>query len=426
MSAFRRDLHLPHLACALAISFTLGCGGAKPPAEENPPPAPVVWEPALPLVLEEWTELVGSTTPLPDRMARVTAPVEGRVIDLLKDKSGKPVVEGQHIEAGTLLVQLDPTLVDANVARTAAALGVLGQEVEQAKIAEKLAKVDVDRLRDIKAGSGLAGVSPIEIKKAEIALEDATSKVAGAALKREAGLKDLHALQAQQKLYSIATPIRGHLGRLLVVQGQTVSTGAPIVEVVDVDDQIDVLCFVSSNVSHQLALGQTARVGALGEDAGSASNVEGTIVFIGPQGETDTGNVAVKIRFPNKELGLRTNTTLRVRVLTKPGKACRSLPESAFLQDQDPPTVIAVENIETKPGEGNAKPDQVGKARVLKAITGVHDRVLRQIEIIRLEDPEPDPKKRWKGNLDTAVFIVAKGQGLQTGDVVKLEQDDEP
>jgi RND family efflux transporter MFP subunit len=379
----------------------------------------------LPLVLEEWTELVGSTTPLPDRMARITAPVEGRVLDLLKDKSGKAVSEGQHIEAGTVLVQLDPSLINANVDRTRAALGVLGQETEQAKIAEKLARVDVDRLRDIKAGGGLAGVSPIEIKKAEIALEDATSKVAAAQLKREAGLKDLQALQAQQKLYTIATPIRGHLGRLLVVQGQTVSIGTPIAEVVDVDDQIDVLCFVSSQVSRQLALGQTARVGALGEDAGAAANIEGTVVFIGPQGETDTGNVPVKIRFPNKELGLRPNTTLRVRVLTKPGKACRSLPESAFMQDQDPPTVIAVEDIETKPGEGAAKPDQIGKARVLRAITGVHDRVLKQIEIIRLEDPEPDPKKRWKGNLENAVFIVAKGQGLQTGDAVKLEQDED-
>jgi RND family efflux transporter MFP subunit len=416
---------LLYLAGAALVSLAIGCSSSQPPPEENPPPAPVVWEPALPLVLEEWTELVGSTTPLPDRMARITAPVEGRVLDLLKDKSGKAVSEGQHIEAGTVLVQLDPSLINANVERTRAALGVLGQETEQAKIAEKLARVDVDRLRDIKAGGGLAGVSPIEIKKAEIALEDATSKVAAAQLKREAGQKDLQALQAQQKLYTIATPIRGHLGRLLVVQGQTVSIGTPIAEVVDVEDQIDVLCFVSSQVSRQLALGQTARVGAFGEDAGAAANIEGTVVFIGPQGETDTGNVPVKIRFPNKELALRPNTTLRVRVLTKPGKACRSLPESAFMQDQDPPTVIAVEDIEKKPGEGNAKPDQIGKARVLRAITGVHDRALKQIEIIRLEDPEPDPKKRWKGNLENAVFIVAKGQGLQTGDAVKLEQDED-
>ena len=299
--------HLLSSCCVglILFSLTLGCAGAKPTADETVPPAPVTWEPSLPLVLEEWTELVGSTTPLPDRIARISAPVEGRVIDILKDKSGKPVIEGQLVEAGTLLVQLDPTLIDANLAKSAAALNVLKQEEEQVKIAEKLAKVDVDRLNSIKAGGpGLPGVSPIELKKAEIALEDATSKVMGAHYKLQAGQKDLQALQTQRQLFSICTPIRGRLGRLLVVQGQTVSVGAHIDEVVDVDDQIDVLCFVSSRVSRELALGQTARVGALNEDAGTASNIDGSIVFIGPQGETDTGNIAVKIRFPNRDLGL--------------------------------------------------------------------------------------------------------------------------
>ena len=425
MSCFRRCSNW-YLSCLLIGPLFLGCSGAKPPADETAPPAPVKWEDNLPvLVLEEWTELVGSTTPLPDRVARISAPVEGRVVDLLKDKNGKPVVEGQLVEPGTLLAQLDPTVVDANLAKATAALGVMAQEVEQAKIAEKLAKVDVDRLSDVKSGGALAGVSPIDIKKASIALEDASSKVLGANLKREAGIKDVHGLQAQRQLFSIATPIRGRLGRMFVVQAQTVSVGTPVAEVVDVEDQIDVLCFVSSHVVRDLALGQAARVGALEGDGAASSTVEGSVVFIGPQGETDTGNIAVKVRFPNKELGLRTNSTLRIRVLTKPGKACHSLPESAFMQDQDPPTVVAVENIEIKPGEGNAKPEQIGKARVLRAITGVHDRVLHQIEIIRLEDPEPDPKKRWKGTLETTKFIVAKGQGLQTGDAVKLEQDDD-
>ena len=67
------------------------------------------WEPALPLVLEEWTELVGTTCPLPNHEARISAPVEGRVLATLGDKSGKQQVgEGQHVNPGTVLVQLDP------------------------------------------------------------------------------------------------------------------------------------------------------------------------------------------------------------------------------------------------------------------------------------------------------------------------------
>ncbi len=48
------------------------------------------------------------TTPLPDRVARISASVEGRVVDVLKDKNGKPVIEGQVVEPGTILVQLRP------------------------------------------------------------------------------------------------------------------------------------------------------------------------------------------------------------------------------------------------------------------------------------------------------------------------------
>jgi RND family efflux transporter MFP subunit len=414
---------LAELVSTLCLGLP-GCAG-PPPAEENPPPASVKWEPALPLVLEEWTELVGTTCPLPNHEAHISAPVEGRVLATLRDKAGKQVGEGQHVEPGTVLVQLDPTLIDANLAKAAASLSVLIQKEEQARIQEKFAQLEVERTQETKGGpGGLIGVSPIDRKKAVIGLEDAQSKVRGAQLEKDAGKRDVESLQAQRRLYDIVSPIAGRLGRILVVQGQTIAPGTPVADVVDVDDQIDVLCFVSSHVIRGLALGQPARIGGLEENAGSAGEVEGKVVYLAPQGETDTGNSAVKVRFPNRVLGLRANMTVRIRVLTKPGKACRSLPESAFMEDQDPPTVVVVEDIEKKKN-ADGKEEDVGKARLLSAVTGVRDPVLHQVEVLRLEDREPDPKKRWKGTLETGMFITQKGQGLQTGDVVKLEADED-
>lgn len=424
MMAGRFPTNLRFLICLpLAIGLT-GCGGAPAPAE-NPLPAPVKWEPSLPLVLEEWTELVGTTTPLPNHVARVSSPIEGRVLWTLKDQKGKTVSEGQHVDPGTVLIQLDPILIDANLVKVSANLAVFIHKEEEARIHEKLAQVDVDRLRDLRGNGGsLTAVSPIEIEKAKIGLEDAKSKVMGARFEIEAARKDLESLQAQRKLYDIVTPIKGRLGRVLVVPGQTIPAGTPVAEIVDVEDQIDVLCFVSGHVIRALAIDQPARLGGLEDNAGNSGDVEGKIVFLAPQGETDTGNIAVKVRFPNRALVLRANTTARVRVLTKPGKPCRSLPESAFMEDQYPPTVVAVEDIETKKN-AEGKEEQVGKARVLKATIGMRDRVLHQVEILGLEDPEPDPKKRWKGTLENAMFVVQKGHGLQTGDNVKLEVDEE-
>lgn len=427
----------------LAAVFLAGCG-RQPPPDEPLPVAPVKWHEAVSLVLDEWTELVGTTMPLPDRVARISAPVEGRVVSVLLDREGKPVIEGQHVEAGTVLVQLDSTIIDANLDRAVASFHVLEQDEEQANIAVKRAQLDVDLLEEAKRTGqrgSLTGPSEAQIKIAAMALETARSQVRGAVAKKKAGEKDVKALEAQHKLYTIATPIKGRLGRILVVQGQTVPAGTPVAEVVDVEDQIDVLCFVSSQVARQLALGQKVRMGGIEEanDGAEQEDKVGKVEFIAPQAESDTGNIAVKVRFPNRALRLQTNTTKRISVLTRPGEAgkpCFTLPETALMEDSDPPTVVVVEDVKVQPkkddkGEimkndkGEVIEETTGKARVLQVEIGRRNRLFHQVEIIRLIDPEKDPEKRWKGTLETALFVVEKGAGLQTGDLIKLEQDED-
>ena len=72
----------PHsflIVLAITGAIATGCNRSAPSAEEKAPPATVKWEGPAQLVLEEWTELLVTTIPLPDRVARVTAPIEGRV-----------------------------------------------------------------------------------------------------------------------------------------------------------------------------------------------------------------------------------------------------------------------------------------------------------------------------------------------------------
>src|SRR5205823_8718753 len=90
------------------------------------------------------------------------------------------------------------------------------------------------------------------------------------------------------------------------------------------------------------------------------------------------------------------------------------------MEDQDPPSIIVVEDVNTKKN-ADGKEEETGKARRLQAVIGVRDRVLHQVEIVRLEDPE----KKWKGELETTLVVVEKGHGLQTGDAVRLEVDED-
>src|SRR5215813_10890711 len=122
----------PRSRCSLILIvltlLPLGCHRAAAPPEEKVPPAPVKWEGARQLFLEEWTDLVGTTQPLPDHAARVTSPVEGRVLQILPTANGQTIAEGQPVPKGALLAQLDTAALVANREKLVAAKSVAAAE----------------------------------------------------------------------------------------------------------------------------------------------------------------------------------------------------------------------------------------------------------------------------------------------------------
>src|SRR6185437_5091673 len=97
----------------LAGFLCIGCHKAAAPVEEEHK-APVKAVAAEHLSLGEYTELLGATQTLPQHSARVTAPVEGHVLWALSDGTDKGVVEGQLVEKGQVIVQLDDRIIRAN------------------------------------------------------------------------------------------------------------------------------------------------------------------------------------------------------------------------------------------------------------------------------------------------------------------------
>jgi len=148
------------------------------------------------------------------------------------------------------------------------------------------------------------------------------------------------------------------------------------------------------------------------------------VIYIGEQAEPETGNVAVKLRFTNKVAHLRANRVLRVDVLTTPPKECLALPEAAVSQDEEIPTVVVVEDIKTRKND-EGKDETVGVARRVQAELGVRDRRNHAVEIVRLTDPNTEAGKKWHGDVKDAQFVLEGGTGLQTGDAVKLDVDED-
>lgn len=409
-----------YFAFLLGSFLILGCGKKEKENEEAKGEvlAPVHVKTADEMPLAEWTALIGTPQPLPNHAARITAPLEGRVLWVRGDKKDDLIAEGQTVKKGDVIVQLDDRVAKANLAKANAALGDLGEQQAQAEGLVKGAKIDVDRLeklqKDSKNARDFPLTSQIELEKARIACKDAESKLKGAQAKLAGGKAELQAIETQIELYKLRAPIAGRLGLLQVVVGQTLSAGAVVAEVIDLKE-VDILCFASPHTALELAVGQTARLIEEEEETAKKS-APGKIVFVAAQGAAETGNFAVKARFDNSKGRLRGNTIVHLEVETKSEEKRLTIPVSALMEDSDPPMVVIVEDIETKKKED--KEIKLGKARRMEAIIGVHTDAV--VEIKELKDSE----KKKIVQVKDALFVVEGGRGLHDGDAVKLEDEE--
>jgi RND family efflux transporter MFP subunit len=424
MTVLANSLRASSLLLALILVVAAaGCHQvAPPPEEEEHPQAPVQAVAAQEVVMGEWADLFGTTLPLPNRSARVSTTVEGHVLSVLGDGNGPAVVEGQRVEKGQVIVQMDDRVLRATRAKLQATLDELKEHQKQAGYAVELATIDVNRLRELSQGGSTGGavplVSKVELEKAVVMQKDARSKMKAGEDKDAAARADLKAVDEQLKFYTLRAPIAGRLGIVNAVPGQTLSPGTVVADVVDLD-QIDVLCYSPPAVAARLALGQRAKL-SLEETASADAKdaIEGKIAYIAVQSQPETGNVAVKVRFPNPDLRLRANAVVRVFVLTRPEQKRLTIPEAAVMEDLEVPTVVAAVDVETeKKGDEEVK---LGKARKLHAALGVRDRDRRVVEILGLEDPATKEKVDPRGVL----FVTEGGHGLQDKDVVEVRNEE--
>ncbi len=417
----------PAVSLALLLAgLPAGCSRTAP-EEEKPPAAPVQAAAPRSLFLGGWTALNGTAQPLPQHAARISAAVEGRVVSVLVGADGKPVQEGQLVHAGDVIARLDARVAQANRDKAEAAARELEEQKKQASYAVRRADLEVRRLEGLRARSTTAAtdggfplVATVDLERAQIALQEAESGVRAAAAKQETAARELQALDEQLGLYNLRAPITGHLGLLQVLPGQTLSVGTTVADVTDLDE-IDVLCFAPPDVAARLTLGQPAQIlheTDKGEEA--IPGLAGKVVFLAVQGQADTGNFPVKLRFPNPNLRLRANTVAHVQVMTEPEKERLTIPDTALMEDTSPPTVVVVDQLKTQKNK-EGKDEKVGTARVLQATVGVRNRQWHVVEILALEDPE----KKERINLEDVQVVTKGGHGLRAGDPVRLEEGDE-
>jgi membrane fusion protein (multidrug efflux system) len=220
----------------------------------------------------------------PAASARIAASVPG-VVTAVK------CAEGQRVEKGAALFQLDSRAADVAVA-----------------FAEK----NLDRQRKLLQVEGTS----------QKALQEAEQQLAAA--------------RAQQALLQIQSPLAGTVTHVNVNPGEAVDLTTTLAEVIDLDRLV-----VSANVpSAELAalkVGQPAEVLA----DKSAAPVSGSLSYISQQVDAKTGTALVRAALPANS-GLHPGQFVTLRIVSEEHKDCLAVPVESMVKDAEGVTVIAL------------------------------------------------------------------------------------
>ena len=297
----------------------------------------------------------------PKTQVQITTDVAGRIIEL-------PVEEGQDVEEGALLLQIDPALFRAAVQRAEAALAQARASQAQQDAAYQQAQRDADRMTALQA-RGTDFVTDAEVEQA-VTNADVQSRLLEAA---EYQVEQAEANLAQERdrlgKTTIRAPMSGRITRLNVERGETAivgtmnNPGTVLLTVADLSVMEAVIEVDETDVP-DISIGDSAYVEI---DAFPNRRFVGTVTEIGnssivPLNPATSGGSAQAIDFEVKiELrappeGIRPDLSATADVITATRDGVASIPITALtLMDADAYEEIPNENLPSAPSSDAAR-----------------------------------------------------------------------
>lgn len=303
---------------------------------------------------------------LPAAGARLAAPVAGVL-------ARARCAEGDHVEKGALLFQLDVRAATAEEQRTRAAEASASAALSRLRAAAEYADRERERTHQLRA-DGLA--SEKDLRDTELRAISARNELTEATAKAAEAHTAVAAAETARSLLDIRAPLSGTVVRVYVNPGEAVDVNpsTTLADLVDLD-RLVVSATVPAADLPSLKVGQPvdlraadrARDAARPDDAkDTGAHYTGQLAFVGLQVDTRTDTVPVRVAIP-KGAGLRPGQYLRLRVAVEERDGVLAVPVESVVSDPDAGRVVAV----VEGGKATLRPVEVGiRERGLVEIRG--------------------------------------------------------
>lgn len=271
-------------ACIALVVACSGKGGKNARAGGGFPAMPVKVMEAKAVPVNDASDYVAM---LKSRDSAVIMPqVDGQITQIF-------VHSGEHVDAGSALIDIDPLKQQATVKSQESA-----RAAQQAQL--NWAKQQYQRAQGLAA----AGV----VSKQD--LDQAKSTMEAAQAQMDALDAQVREQEVQLHYYKVVAPRAGIVGDIPVRVGDRVTT-ATVLTTVDQPGSLEAYVYVPVERSSQLKMGLPAQV----VDSNGKVLADTRISFISPQVDNTTQTVLVKARIPNGNDALRQSQFIRARIV---------------------------------------------------------------------------------------------------------------
>jgi membrane fusion protein, multidrug efflux system len=274
----------------------------------EPPPSAVSTYEAKSVEWRSYINAIGTLAPV--QGVTISADADGTVVRI-------PVENGSSVKAGDLLVEIDTSVEDAQLAATEAKAG--------------LAQVNLDRARSLLGNNTVA--------KSEFDLAEATYKQA---------MAEVASIRALVEKKRVRAPFDGRIGIRQVNIGQFVSRGTPLVPLQKLDPIYVNFSVPQRQLAH-LSVGQKVLLNVDAADKGSS--YEGKINAINSEVDPSTRNVIIQATVANPDEVLRAGMFARVEVEMAQTESLVVVPATAIAYAAYGNSVFVVEQMKTPEGK---------------------------------------------------------------------------
>jgi len=333
-----------------SVVLLAGSCGRRDVAEVKPQPTRVKVRRAR---LVERAHVVRASGSVEAReMVQVGFQIGGRVARVLAE-------EGQFIERGQLLAQLDATdyrlgaemaasdLVAARAASDKAKAGARRQEIEQARIAFTQAEDEYGRMKTLFERHSLAAN---DFEKFEARYQAARQQLDQ--VREGARTEDRRAAEAQVRKAAanvelnkkrvadtrLESPLRGVVLRRLVQPGEMVAAGHPALVIADLNP-VRVRVGVPEGEIATIAERQNVTIRIPSMDG---RTFQGRIELVGYAAESSSRTFPVRILTPNPRLELRAGMVAEAEITTRLAYRALTLPGETIVRDAQGATQVFV------------------------------------------------------------------------------------